>query len=211
MPRPLALLAVLAVAGCGGTAAAHRVRDAQIAHRAGLTLRDLPSGFKRAGPIRQADCRAFDESRRTASARAESGPFASDGNRREVAGVVYVFAHPGSARSAFAELSSPATRSCYASRLRRALSSATGIRVQGVTSFVTRVDPLGDEQAGARFVLSYVHDHRHMAIYADLLIVRSGRGIATELYTAAGAPLDGGLRYDLTALTARRLAAELSR
>jgi hypothetical protein len=193
--RAAIALVLLALAGCG----ASHPTDAQIAHRAGLTLRDLPSGWTRAGAGRHADCPAFHQARRDASAWTDSGRLVRDGGRSQVAGTIFVFRRPARARRTFANLSSPATRSCYASRL------GTALRLRGVTDFVTRVDPLGDEQAGARFVVSYTSG----VLYIDLLIVRAGRGIATELYTGNGAPLDGGLRYDLTALTARRLAANL--
>jgi hypothetical protein len=202
---PIALV-LLALAGCG---AADRPTDAQIARRTGLTLRDLPSGWTRAGAGRHADCPAFHQARRTASAWTDSGQFVADHDRHQVAGAVFVFARPASAQSTFANLSSPATRNCYASRLGTAVRGILGARLRGVTDFVTRVDPLGNEQAGARFVVSYASGGTPGMLYIDLLVVRAGRGIATELYTGNGAPLDGGLRYNLTALTARRLADAL--
>jgi hypothetical protein len=209
VPRALALLTVLALAGCGASAAAHRRTDAQIARRAGLALRDLPSGWKAKQVVRKVHCPAFRDAARAASAHVESGLFVGGGDRQEVSGVVDVFARPESARSAFAQISSPATRACFAHALRTTGLAVPGVRVRGVTDFVTRVDPLGDEQSGARFVVTYVYGRRRMVAYADLLAVRTGRAIASELYVALGAPLDGGMRYDLTALTARRLAGEL--
>lgn len=211
MPRACLLLALAALAGCGGTAAPQRPSDAQIAHRAGLTLRDLPSGWQRRGALRRAGCPAFHQARRTASALAESAEFAADHDLRQVAGAVFVFKRSADARSAFADLSSPATRHCYASRLRAAVPAAMRVRLRGVTDFVTRVDPLGDEQAGSRFVVAYASGGGQGVFYIDVLVVRAGRGIATEYYTSDGAPLDGGLRYNLTALTASRLAGELRR
>jgi hypothetical protein len=202
----LALAALAALAGCGGTAAARRPTDAQIAHRAGLTLRDLPSGWQRHGTLRRADCPAFLQVRRTASALAESGEFAAGHGLRQIAGAVFVFKRAASAQSAFANLSSPATRHCYASRLRALAPAAMHVRLRGVTDFVTRVDPLGDQQAGSRFVVAYATSRGQGVFYIDVLVVRAGRGIATEYYTSDSAPLDGGLRYNLTALTARRLA-----
>jgi len=208
VPRAPLLFALAALAGCGG-AAAHRPTDAQIARRAGLTLRDLPAGWQRRAALRRADCPAFLQTRGTASAVAESGEFAADHDLRQVAGAVFVFKRAESARSAFANLSSPATRRCYASRLRAAVPAAMHVRLRGVTDFVTRVDPLGDEQAGSRFVVAYATARGQGVFYIDMLVVRAGRGIATESYTSDSAPLDGGLRYNLTALTARRLAGEL--
>jgi hypothetical protein len=212
VPRARLLLALAVLAGCGGTAAAHSPSDAQIARRAGLTLRDLPAGWQHVPGGHHADCPAFREARRRASAVADSGRFARDAQRRQVSGAVYVYARAATAQSVFAHVSSPAARHCYAARLgseaRRLVGAA---RMRGVSAVVTRVDPLGDEQAGARFVIGYTYRGRPRALYLDWLTVRSGRGIAMELYTGTLAPLDGGLRYNLTALTARRLATELRR
>jgi hypothetical protein len=212
VPRAAVLLAVLALAGCGASAAAHHPTDAQIAHRAGLTLDDLPAGWRRVAGGRRADCPAFHAARHTASAVADSGRFARDAQRRQVAGAVFVYARATTARRVFAQLSSPATRNCYAAHLGAEARRLIGAdRMRGVSAGVTRVDPLGDEQAGARFVIGYTFRGMRRAVYLDWLTVRSGRGIAIELYTGTLAPLDGGLRYNLTALTARRLAAELRR
>ena len=211
MPRACVVLALLVLAGCGAGAAAHGPTDAQIAQRAGLTLRDLPSGFARTTQKRHIVCPAFRQAHRAASATAASGLFVRRGERQELSGVVDVFARPAQARSVFAQLSSPATRRCYAHALRSATPLFTGVRLRGVRDFATRVDPLGDAQSGARFVATYTYGRRRVYAYVDLLVVRAGRGIASELYVSLGAPLDGGLRYDLTALTARRLAGGLRR
>jgi hypothetical protein len=210
VPRASLLLVLFALAGCGG--APHHPSDAQIARRAGLTLRDLPAGWQHAAGGHRAHCPAFRAAHREASAVSESGRFVRDAQRRQVSGAILVYASGATARRIFARVSSPATRACYAAHLRDEARRLLGAdRMRGVRALVTRVDPLGDEQAGTRFVIAYTYRGRPRAEYLDWLTVRSGRGIASELYTGTLAPLDGGLRYDLTALTARRLAAQLRR
>jgi hypothetical protein len=205
VPRACLLLPLLALAGCGGAAAAHGPGDAQIARRAGLTLSDLPSGWRTRKPKRLVDCPAFRAARGTASASARSPVFMSHDDTKELSGTVEVYASRQAARGAFLRLTAPGSRSCVARTLRRTVPGMAGIRVRGVTDFVTRVDPLGDQQSGARFVVTVTYRHQRVPVYVDLLRVRAGRGIASELYVSSGAPLDGRLRYDLTALTARRL------
>ena len=209
MPRACLLLPLLALAGCGGAAAAHGPGDAQIARRAGLTLSDLPSGWRTRKPKRLVDCPAFRAARGTASASARSPVFMSHDDTKELSGTVEVYASRQAARGAFLRLTAPGSRGCVARTLRRTVPGMAGIRVRGVTDFVTRVDPLGDEQAGSRFAVAYATARGQGVFYIDMLVVRAGRGIATESYTSDSAPLDGGLRYNLTALTARRLAGEL--
>jgi hypothetical protein len=203
VPRALALLALLALAGCG---AAHRRSDTEIARRAGLTLRDLPSGWKPKSSQRLIDCPAFRAARGTASATTRTPVFMSRGDRKELSGNVEVFASPEAARAAFLRLTAPGARGCVARTLRHTVPRMAGVRLRAVTAFVTRVDRLGDQQSGARFVVTYTYRQQRVPVYLDLLRVRAGRGIASELYVSSGAPLDGRLRYDLTALTAHRLA-----
>jgi len=206
VPRACLLLPLLALAGCGGAAAAHGPSDAQIARRAGLTVRDLPSGWRPLKPQRLIDCPAFRAARGTASASMRSQVFMSRDDRKKLSGTIEVFADREAARSAFLRLTAPGSRSCVARSLRRTVPREAGVRLHAVTDFVTRVDPLGDQQSGARFVVTFTYRHQRVPVYVDLLRVRAGRGIASELYVSSGAPLDGRLRYDLTALTARRLA-----
>lgn len=205
MPRACLLIALLALAGCGVGAAAQPPGDAQIARRAGLTLHDLPSGWRLLKPQRLIDCPAFRAARDSASASRRSQVFMSRDDLKELSGTIEVFASRDAARSAFLRLSVPGSRTCVAHALRHAVPRMAGVRLRGVSDFVTRVDPLGDQQSGARFVVTFTYRHRRVQVYVDLLRVRAGRGIASELYVSSGAPLDGRLRYDLTALTARRL------
>jgi hypothetical protein len=125
---------------------------------------------------------------------------------KELSGTIEVYGSRQAARGAFLRLTAPGSRTCLARVLRRTVRRVDNVRLRAVTAFATRVDPLGDQQSGTRFVVTYTYRRQLVPVYVDLLRVRAGRGIASELYVSAGAPLDGRLRYDLTALTARRLA-----
>src|SRR5690349_21805847 len=135
LPRACLLLPLLALAGCGGAAAAHGPGDAQIARRAGLTLSDLPSGWRTRKPKRLVDCPAFRAARGTASASARSPVFMSHDDTKELSGTVEVYASRQAARGAFLRLTAPGSRSCVARTLRRTVPGMAGIRVRGVTDF----------------------------------------------------------------------------
>jgi hypothetical protein len=230
----LALLAGIALGGCGGgddaakdstqtsitatatqmaqpSAGPDRTADKRLADASQLKLDDFPSGWVESDSNRSeaADCDAISNARQARTARAASSQF-GHGENTVAQSTVYVFPDDVTAQEQFAGLTSGGTRTCIGEDLAKRLQNANpDLKVGELHTSRVSVDPLGDQHDGGRVTLPLTVGGQEVELFTDFVFVRVSRGIALMLFVDAVSPFDENMRADLTSKVARRLAAEL--
>lgn len=226
----LALLTVLLVTGCGGssdsksatdsastqepsaTATSDRAADRAIALESTLTLEDFPSGWTQADegqePAR-VQCEQIEAAKAKTTARTNPPRF-SAGENTAVQNSVYLFADESTAEQAFEQVSDKSTRFCYVEAVIQALKQRKDLEVGDTTSALLPLDPLGDQRNAARVTVPLTTaEGVDVDLVADMVFVRSDRGLSLGLFIDVVSPFDSDLREQLTATSVQRLSDNL--
>ena len=217
-----ALLATGAIvaAGAPGTAIsavvptharATAVADATTARRAVLRLADLPGGWTASDPgstRKPSACAGIKQARAAVTARRNSQDF--DHSPNHVSHTVYLYADVKRARSAYAKLTSAATRTCVSAETRTKLE-ATLDTVGAVRATTLKIARVGDQSTADRYALDYRADGGATAtVTVTLVYVREGRGLSLLALVDETGTFDARLRTRLTSVAGGRLRKLLS-
>ena len=222
----LALLTVLLVTGCGGssdsksastqeptaTATSDRAADRAIALDSTLKLEDFPSGWTQAEegeePAR-VQCEQIEAAKAKTTARTNPPRF-SAGENTAVQSSVYLFADESTAERAFEQVAGKSTRLCYVEAVLQALEQRKDLEVGDATSARLALDPLGDQRDAGRVTVPLTTaEGVEVDLVADMVFVRSDRGLSLGLFIDVVSPFDSDLREQLTATSAQRLSDNL--
>lgn len=204
------MVAATLLAGCGGgdrpTAPEPRAQrpgdDAAIARQAVIRLDAFPAGWAaQERPKGRSSCLAA--VRRTAAATSASPAFRHGSD--QVQSSAMVFRDAGQAERALRRLVSDATRRCYAEESTEAYRKGTGDTFQRVQAQALSVRGFGADGGGSRVRFSPSVEDPSTDVVVDLVAVRVGRAVGTELLIGSPRPLDAAVRARL----ARRHAALL--
>jgi hypothetical protein len=178
--------------------------DAQVARRGVLRRSDFPAEWKastRKG--KRLRCAATTAARKAAAAM-ERSPTFTTGPNTEVEAVAYVFHMPARARKHYGVLSKPGFASCLMSGFTGLLAKA-GYTIGSTATAPLTLDAVGDERSGTQLTIPVSRQGVDANILIDVVVARSGRALALELFVDAFDPFDSGFRGKLTAAQMRRL------
>lgn len=205
------MVAAALLAGCGGgdgAAPAPGPRanrsggDAAIARQAVIRLDAFPAGWAaQERPKGRSSC--LGAVRRTAAATSASPAFRH--GSQQVQSSAMVFRDADQAEHALRRLVSDATRRCYAEESTEAYRKGTGDTFQRVQAQALSVRGFGADGGGSRVRFSPSVEDPSTDVVIDLIAVRVGRAVGTELLIGSPRPLDAAVRARL----ARRHAALL--
>jgi hypothetical protein len=178
--------------------------DAQVARRGVLRRSDFPAGWKiNTNTGKRLKCPATTAARKAASAMVRSPTFAH-GLNTEAEAVAYVYRRVAGARKHYAAVSDPATAGCVMRGIIRRLVKA-GYAIGTTTTAPLPLDPVGDERAGTQLTIPLSRQGVDANILIDVVVARTGRALALQLFVDAFNPFDPGFRGKLTAAQIRRL------
>ena len=211
MRRALALVATLALAGCGeessrtGKAVADPGADRKAAAASALTVKDFPAGWTAEAPDRsgEAMCTITEATERTGVGSAWLGF-----NHGELGGLshrVFVFPDEAAAKSAFAVFSEMESLTCAADEFKATHAKEEGIEVVDIVTSSEPTTAIGDATAANHMTMVMREDGEEGEIKMDMVAVREARGIGVFLLTAQQ-PIDPTLRDRLLRVIANRLA-----
>jgi hypothetical protein len=216
-----ALLAASVLAACATSAAAPSrkpsptppiplstvappLTDAQVARRGVLRRSDFPAEWKASRPTgKRLKCAATTAARTAASALVRSPTFTT-GPNTEVEAAAYVFRRPAAADKHYGALAKPAYASCLMRGLTGLLTKA-GYTIGSTAKAPLTLDAVGDERTGTRLTIPVSRQGVDASILLDVVVARSGRALALQLFVDAVNPFDSGFRDKLIATQVRRL------
>ncbi len=177
--------------------------DAQVARRGVLRRSDFPAEWKASRPTgKRLKCPAAIAAR-TASVLVRSPTFTT-GPNTEVEAASYVFRRRAAADKHYAPLTKPAFAGCLMRGFTGLLKKA-GYAIGSTATAPLTLDAVGDERSGTRLTIPVSRQGVDANILIDLVVARSGRAIALQLFVDAFNPFDSGFRDKLTATQVRRL------
>jgi hypothetical protein len=184
-----------------------RDSDTQSAKRSLLTLRDFPKGWAQDKSLDiGVRCPAYTKARRDASGVGISPRF-GDGLFLEAESSVYRYADETAAKRALRAMASRETQRCYVDEATKTLKDGGASEVRTVRVRQLRLQRLGDQRAGTRFVFPVTAAGVKLDVKVDLTYVRSGRALSLVFCLGAGDTFSPRLRRDLIARQFGRLAA----
>ena len=217
--RTLACLPLLAFAvGCGAedqprAAAApaakstpDKAADKRIAEGAALRLEDMPSGWveAEAGPDGDSPCKPVQAAGKLATAQHNSPRF-NPGDGPTTLNSVHIFPDDATAQKGLELITSEETQACHAELVVGGLRSAEGVEVGEPTMREMSVEPLGDQRQGTRVTVPISGQAIELDMTIDLVFVRVGRGVTTNVFIDARGPFEPKLRDKLNATIVQRL------
>jgi hypothetical protein len=225
LSRPLsALLAASVLTACATSAAAPSrtptpshtpvpplstvappLTDAQIARRGLLRRGDFPAGWQaNVSTAAHIKCKSTDAARRAATATARGKTFAT-GENTEAESVAYVYRSVKVAKRQLNRLGGTDTTNCILRAAKRAFVESAGFTVGTIATAPMQLEEVGDERLGTRITIPISHQGVDADILFDVVVVRSGRAFALELFVDAFQAFDEEFRAKLTATQVRRL------
>lgn len=184
--------------------AAPPLTDAQIARRGVLRRTDFPKEWKTSKATgKRMLCPATTASFKAASG-FERSPTFSNGPNTELEVAAYVFDKQAGARTHYSALTKRGFPSCLMSGFTKLLKKA-GYKLGTTTIAGLPLDPAGDERNGTRLTIPISRKGVDATILFDLVVVRTGRALALQLFVDAVDPFDPGFRGKLTATQVNRL------
>jgi hypothetical protein len=178
--------------------------DAQVARRGVLRRSDFPAEWKDSRPKgKRLKCPATTAARTAASALVRSPTFTT-GPNTEVEAAAYVFHRPAAADKHYGALAKPAYASCLMRGFTGLLTKA-GYTIGSTATASLTLDAVGDERTGTRLTIPVSRQGVDASILLDVVVVRSGRALALQLFVDAVNPFDSGFRDKLIATQVRRL------
>ena len=215
-----ALLAAIALAACASSAAAPsktatrtpvpestaapRLTDAQIAQRGLLRPQDFPAQWKtHKQPTRRLKCAAAVAARNASTALANSPQFTT-GPNTEAEAAAYVFPNPALAHTHYTAMAKRTFATCVMRTFTTLLTKA-GYKLGKTSTGPLTLAPAGDERAATRLTVPLSRQGAKADILLDLVVARTGRALAVELFVDAYTAFDAGFRDKLTATQINRL------
>jgi hypothetical protein len=198
VPAVAAVLAMTALAGCGGGSDVtdHAAENRREAARARLAAGDLPGRWEATPNGGTLNCAAL--------AGAPGAGYAASDQMNGVNGsadnVVFVFRNALAARIRMQAILSPATRRCIG----REMGNASPVTAPSTAPDVGRV---GDDVHTARFPMGGRNQDGDVL---DVVVVQLGRGGVVVEVGGAPAQLDSGLRAAVVAAAVRKLRAAIA-
>ncbi len=178
--------------------------DAQIARRGVLRRSDFPAEWKASTPKgKRLKCPATTAARKAAAAWVRSPTFTT-GPNTEVEAVAYVFRKQTGAQKHYDAISKPAFTGCLMRGFTGLLVKA-GYTVANTTTAPLPLDATGDERSGTQLTIPVSRQGVDANILVDVVVARTGRALALDLFVDAFNPFDSGFRGKLTATHLRRL------
>jgi hypothetical protein len=118
---------------------------------------------------------------------------------------VYLYADVRRARSAYAKLTSAATRRCVSAETKTKLES-TGATLGAMRTSRLKIARVGDQSTADRIAVDYRASGGGAAtLTLDLVYVREGRGLSLLALVDETGAFDAQLRTRLTSIAGRRL------
>lgn len=221
-----ALLAATALSACASSAAAPSktatrtpvpestaappLTDAQIARRGLLRPEDFPAQWKtKPRPTQRLKCPAAIAARDASTALANSPQFTT-GDNTEAEAASYVFARPTLAHTHYAAMAKRAFATCVMRTFTKLLTKA-GYEIGKTSTGPLTLAPAGDERAATRLTVPLSRQGAKADILLDLVVARTGRAVAVELFVDAYTAFDPGFRDRLTAAQVGRLKSAQQR
>jgi hypothetical protein len=189
--------------------------DRRIARDAELRRSDFPVGWvstPRPAPTSRT-CPTVRQARAAVSARGASREFAQGSASSPAAtadSVAYIYADPATAAHWFARLTGRGNFACLVRVLRESVLAQTrgqGARLDSITARPLTVAPAGDERAAERVVVRLSAGTFSGKAEADVIFLRTGRGVEVLVVNRVGAPFDPALETKLVRALSDRLAA----
>jgi hypothetical protein len=184
--------------------AAPPLTDAQIARRGVVRSSDFPAEWKSTPPQgKRLVCPATSAARKAASAVVRSHTF-TNGPNTEVEVAAYVFRKQAGAQKHYTAMTKREFPSCLMRGFTNLLSKA-GYKIGTTIIAGLPLDPVGDERSGMQLTIPVSRQGVDANILFDLVVARTGRALALELFVDAFDPFDSGFRGKLTTTQLRRL------
>jgi hypothetical protein len=180
--------------------------DAQIARRGVLRQADFPAGWRlNRSTAAQIKCKTTDAARKAASATVRGKTFAT-GDNTEAESVAYVYRSVNAAKRQLNALGGRQTTNCILRAVKLAFVEGAGYKVGTIATAPLQLEAIGDERLGTRITIPISTKGVDADVIIDVVVVRTGRAFALELFVDAFQAFDEAFRAKLTATQVQRLS-----